>query len=410
MNIRQRFRLLFLLVLILGYSLACTKQHQEKRPYVIVLSMDGFRWDYPQKAPTPNLDLIAKKGVKAQRLIPRFPTKTFPNHYSIATGLYVDNHGIVLNNFHATDLGQDYNKGDRSTVEDGRFYGGEPIWVTAEKQGLKSATFFWVGSEAEVDDVAPSFQKKYDHKFPFSQRIDSVVHWISLPEAQRPQLIMWYMDEPDGSGHRFGPEGEDLKEVITRMDSLVGVFVRAIESLPHADEINIIVLSDHGMAQLSPEKRVFLDHFVDTAMLEVIDGWNPNFNLKVKEGFQDTVFDQLRKANNIKAWKSGTLPERFVYGNHIRCHDIVIVADSGWSVYWSWAIGSESGAHGFDNENTDMHAIFYAKGPNFKKGYVSEPLHNIDIYPLIANILNIQPAQVDGKLERIRHILKEPKP
>lgn len=389
-----------------GFIVSCAKHSRQQKPIVVVLSMDGFRWDYPQKAPTPNLDQIAAQGIRSERLIPRFPTKTFPNHYSIATGLYVDHHGIVLNNFFATDLGVDFNKGDRSTVEDGRFYAGEPIWVTAEKQGVKSATYFWVGSEADVGGVVPSFQKKYDHRFPFSQRIDSVVHWLSLPEAQRPQLIMWYMDEPDGSGHRFGPEGEDLKEVITRMDSLVGVFVRAIESLPHADEINIIVLSDHGMAQLSPEKRVFLDHFVDTAMLEVIDGWNPNFNIKVKEGYSDTVFGQLSKVENIKVWESGVLPVRFVYGNHTRCHDIVIVADSGWSVYWSWDVGSELGAHGYDNENPDMHAIFYAKGPAFKKGFLSEPLHNIDIYPLIAKLLNIQPAEVDGKLERINHILK----
>lgn len=406
MNFWLRFKLLFLSALVLGCSFACTKRQQEQRPYVVVLSMDGFRWDYTDKAPTPSLDLIAKEGVKAMRLIPCFPTKTFPNHYSIATGLYIDNHGIVLNSFYASDLGVDFNKGDRSTVEDGRFYGGEPIWVTAEKQGVKSATYFWVGSEADVDGFVPAFQKKYDHDFPFSQRIDSVVHWLSLPEAQRPHLVMWYMDEPDGSGHRFGPEGEDLKEVITRMDSLVGVFMHAIESLPHADEINIIVLSDHGMAQLSTEKRVFLDHFVDTAMLEVIDGWNPNYNLKIKEGYYDTVLGQLSKVENIKAWESGALPVRFVYGNHIRCHDLVIVADSGWSVYWSWAVGSESGAHGYDNENPDMHAIFYAKGPAFKEGLLSEPLHNIDVYPLIAKLLNIQSAEVDGKIERINHILK----
>lgn len=406
MRTQQYFRTLLLLIasIVLGYS--CNTPPSPQRAYVVVLSMDGFRWDYPQKAPTPNLNLLAAQGVTAERLIPCFPTKTFPNHYSIATGMYVDHHGIVLNNFYATDLVKEYNKGDRSTVEDGRFYGGEPIWVTAEKQGLNSAAYFWVGSEADVGGIVLDLHKKYDHKFPFSQRIDSVVHWLSLPEAQRPQLIMWYMDEPDGSGHNFGPEGEDLKEVITRMDSLVGVFVRAVEALPHAANINIIVLSDHGMAQLSPEKKIYLDHFVDTAMLEVIDGWNPNFNLKVKEGFIDTVFRQLSKAGNIKVWKSGNLPERFVYGNHIRCHDIVLVADSGWSVYWSWAEGSELGAHGFDNANTDMHAIFYAKGPAFKKGLVSEPLHNIDIYPLIAKILNINPAPVDGKIERINHLLK----
>jgi len=368
--------------------------------------MDGFRWDYPDKASTPNLDFIAANGVKAERLIPCFPTKTFPNHYSIATGLYIDNHGIVLNNFHSPEFGQDYNKGNRASVEDGKFYDGEPIWVTAEKQGVRTASYFWVGSEADIDGISPTYQKMYDHKFPYSQRIDSVISWLSLPEAQRPQLIMWYMDEPDWSGHRFGPEGDDLKPVISRMDSLVGVFMKAMLELPHASQINFIVLSDHGMAQLSPERRVILDQYVDTAKIAIIDGWNPNFNLKVKEGYLEEVYDSLRKIEHLHVWKSSEVPERMHYGKHPRTHDLVIVAENNWSVYWSWAIGNETGAHGFDNEFTDMHAIFYAMGPGFKKGYHSEPIPNIDIYPLLAKLLNIQPAPVDGNLDRVNKMLK----
>ncbi|MDP3461581.1 MAG: ectonucleotide pyrophosphatase/phosphodiesterase [Bacteroidales bacterium] len=400
-------RQLFFIIACTHFLFSCSNSEiQTNKQYVVVLSMDGFRWDYPDKASTPNLDFIAANGVKAERLIPCFPTKTFPNHYSIATGLYIDNHGIVLNNFHSPEFGQDYNKGNRASVEDGKFYDGEPIWVTAEKQGVRTASYFWVGSEADIDGISPTYQKMYDHKFPYSQRIDSVIFWLSLPEAQRPQLIMWYMDEPDWSGHRFGPEGDDLKPVISRMDSLVGVFMKAMLELPHASQINFIVLSDHGMAQLSPERRVILDQYVDTAKIAIIDGWNPNFNLKVKEGYLEEVYDSLRKIEHLHVWKSSEVPERMHYGKHPRTHDLVIVAENNWSVYWSWAIGNETGAHGFDNEFTDMHAIFYAMGPGFKKGYHSEPIPNIDIYPLLAKLLNIQPAPVDGNLDRVNKMLK----
>lgn len=403
-------RILIALILsgCLFYSCQPTQNTKTGKPYVVVLSMDGFRWDYPDKAPTPNLNKVAENGVKAERLIPCFPTKTFPNHYSIATGLTIDHHGIVLNNFHAPEFNEDYNKGDRSTVEDGKFYGGEPIWVTAEKQGIRTAIYFWVGSEADIEGVSPSFQKIYDHNFPYSQRIDSVIYWLQMPLVKRPQLIMWYMDEPDWSSHHYGPDGDSLKPVITRMDSLVGVFVDRVKQLPNAGEIDVIILSDHGMAQLSPERQIILDQYIDTTALAIIDGWNPNYNFKVKEGRLDEVYTALKKVDHLQVWKTGELPERLHYGTNPRTHDLVVVADKGWSLFWSWQTGDELGAHGYDNAETDMHAIFYAFGPSFKTHYQSGPIENIDVYPLMARLLGIRPAQVDGNLEKMNLLLKNP--
>jgi predicted AlkP superfamily pyrophosphatase or phosphodiesterase len=401
----KKFNLLLFAVILLGMA-SCTQKAQEEHHYLVILSMDGFRWDYPDKVETPNLDAMATNGVKAERFIPSFPTTTFASHYTMATGLHPNNHGILVNRFYAPDLDADFNKGDRSTVEDGRFYGGEPIWVTAETQDLKTATFFWVGSEADVQGIRPTYWKRYDHHFPYEQRIDTVIHWLNLPEKDRPRLVMWYFDEPDSSGHRYGPDGDSLKPVIVRLDSLVGVFRNKIKTLPHADQINFVIVSDHGMANLSPDKQIMLDQHIDTAMIALVDGWNPTMNIKVKEGFIDQVYEDLKKVDNLHVWKHGEVPERLHHGTHVRTHDLILVAKNGWSINWSWSNYTSNATHGFDNSFEDMHAIFYAEGPDFKSNHSHEPLYTIDLYPLMAHILGLQGAEVDGKFDRVSGMLK----
>jgi predicted AlkP superfamily pyrophosphatase or phosphodiesterase len=401
----KKLNLLLIAVILLGMA-SCTQKAQEVHHYLVILSMDGFRWDYPEKVETPNLDAMATNGARAERFIPSFPTTTFASHYTMATGLHPDNHGILVNRFYAPDLDADFNKGDRSTVEDGRFYGGEPIWVTAETQDLKTATFFWVGSEADVQGIRPTYWKRYDHHFPYEQRIDTVIHWLSLPKAERPKLVMWYFDEPDSSGHRYGPDGDSLKPVIARLDSLVGVFRNKMKALPHANQINFIIVSDHGMANLSPDKQIMLDQHVDTAMIALIDGWNPTMNIKVKEGYLDQVYEDLKKVDNLHVWKHGEVPERLHHGTHVRTHDLILVAENGWTINWSWTPYYSNATHGFDNAFEDMHAIFYAEGPDFKSNHSHEPLYTIDLYPLMAHILGLQGAEVDGKFDRVSGMLK----
>lgn len=394
--------LLPLLLIVLIVS--CSKREQKR--YLVVLSMDGFRWDYASRTSTPTLDYIAANGVRAERLKPSFPSTTFANHYTMATGLHPDHHGIVANRFYATDLDAHFNdRNNRESVHDGRFYGGEPIWVTAEKQNVTTATCFWVGSEADVQGIRPTYWKKYNHSMPYTDRIDTVMYWLELPEAQRPQLVMWYMDEPDSKGHDLGPENDSLMPLISYLDSLVGVFVTRMKSLPHADQINFIVLSDHGMGQLHPDKQIILDQYIDTSLIAHTDGWNPTMNLLVKDGKTDELLEQLSKAPNLQYWKRGNAPERLHHGKHVRTHDVTILADDGYSIYWSWAIGDVKGTHGYDNANPDMHGIFYAMGPDFKKAYSKKTFQNIHLYPLMAKLLQLQPAEVDGKLDSISDIL-----
>jgi alkaline phosphatase D len=383
------------------------KQKQSKQPYLIMLSLDGFRWDYPEKANTPTLDSLTKVGVKAESLKPSFPTKTFPNHYTIATGLYPDHHGIVLNSFYANDLGKSYAIRDRDAVTNGDFYDGEPMWNVAEDQGVKTATLYWVGSSADIDKKRPSKWSLYSNSLSLNSRIDSISTWLSLPEEKRPHLIMWYYPEPDGIGHKYGPNSDEIIKEVEKLDNFVGDFFTAMRKLPNFDELNFIVTSDHGMAQLSPDRVILLDNFVDTNDLEFWHGSNPVFNLKTKDGKLEKVFNNLNgKQKHLNVWKHGEVPEDLHYGNNIRTQDITLASDSGWSIRWSWQKAYGLGTHGFPNRNSDMHAIFYAAGPAFKINHIQPTFNNVDIYPLAGEILKIKMPASDGKIENVKGMLK----
>ncbi|MFA8298793.1 MAG: ectonucleotide pyrophosphatase/phosphodiesterase [Hyphomicrobiales bacterium] len=375
-------------------------------PYVVMLSMDGFRWDYVDSVPTPNLDYIAENGVKAKSLKPSFPTFTFPNHYALATGLYPNNNGIVFNKFYDPELKKKYSIGNRKAVENPDFYKGKPIWVTAENQGMTTASFYWVGSETPICDCQPTFWKKYKHNFPFEKRIDSVVSWLQLPEARRPHLITWYMHEPDASGHRYGPHSKKTDKVVMEMDSLVGVFLTKVQALPIGKKVNIIILSDHGMSPVSDKRWTILKKHIPKRWVKRINGYNPTLSIVANEGYVDSIDMALAKIDHISYWKSTEVPERLHFGSNPIIGDFVVTADSSWSVDYNDLHPPRRGAHGYDNNIMDMHAIFYAIGPAFKEGYTKETFENVNIYPLIAKILKLKPAPVDGDLKNVEDILK----
>jgi len=396
---------LFTIAVFLFIASSCCNK-EEGRPYLVVLSMDGFRWDYPDSIPTPNLDAIAAMGVKAKSLRPAFPSKTFPNHYTMATGLYPNNHGIVLNSFWDPDSNIYYAIRMKEAVKNGYFYGGEPIWVTAEKQDMRSASYFWVGSEADFGGYESSITKEYDWRVPYEDRIDSVMAWLQLPEKQRPHLIMWYMSEPDHAGHDFGPFAKETNEVIMYQDSLLGAFLEKITTLPTADEPNLIFTSDHGMQASHPDRTEYLEDYIKKSWIKELQGYNPNYNILAEEGCLDSLYNALRTAKHFKVWKSDEVPERLNYGSNPRCMDLVVCADSAWRIKPKRDNkGGSLGDHGYDNRNTDMHAIFYATGPAFKKGHFHPTFNNVDLYPLFAYILELEPAEVDGNFDNVKEML-----
>jgi len=378
------------------------------RPYVVLLSIDGFRWDYDTKTQTPTFDSITLNGVKAEGLQPCFPSKTFPNHYSIATGLYPGNHGLVSNSFNAKDINQTYSIDDRSKVEDGRFYLGEPIWVTAEAQHVKTASYFWVGSEAQIKGYRPTYWKKYEHRFPYEQRIDSVIGWLNKPYSERPHLVTWYIDRTDGVGHKYGPDSKQIVKSVAMLDSLMGVFMFKLNQLSIKDSVNFIIVSDHGMESIDSSRVVYLDKILKKEWVDTAFGGNPFAMIEPAKKCTDSIMTLLNCTPGIKAWKKEDLPERFHLKQSPRVSPVVVIADSSWSLTLiDDGYKYKGGTHGYDNLNRNMYGIFYAIGPQFKKGYNPGILYNIDIYDLLARILEIQPAPNDGQPERIMKVLKE---
>lgn len=410
-SIPMKIRTFLFLLLIGAMSFACTSQKQSSlhttEQYVVMLSMDGWRWDYASRVETPNLDYIATMGVMAEYSKPAFPSKTFPNHYSMATGLYPDNHGIVDNNFTCPELGT-YRLGDRASVENGAFYGGEPIWVTAETQGVTTASFFWVGSEAPVKGVQPTYWKQFDGRVPFTDRIDTVLHWLQLPLDQRPRLVTFYFQEPDSQGHATGPDSPEIDQLVMHLDSLVGVLIAGLKDLDIYNQINLIVTSDHGMTEVSPERYIDISAYTPRNWYTRTHGGNPLLHADPIEGMMDSIYNILQQVENIYVWKKAEVPARLNYGTNPRIGELVILADSTWSVGWGRAREgyNSGGAHGWDNAKKDMHTIFYAMGPAFKVNHRHQAIEVVDLYPLIARIMGLRPAEVDGKMERVEGMLR----
>ncbi|MEJ2501762.1 MAG: ectonucleotide pyrophosphatase/phosphodiesterase, partial [Gemmatimonadota bacterium] len=240
------------------------------RPYLVLVAFDGMRHDLVDRTATPAFDRVAARGARADGLIPAYPSKTFPNHYSIVTGLYPAHHGIVDNAFYDPHRNAVYRLGDTIAVRDGSWYGGEPIWVTAEKQGLRTASFYWVGSEAPIAGVRPTYFKAYRDDFPYEARVDTVLHWLSLPPAERPQLITLYFPEPDHTLHREGPAAEAVDRAVRRLDDVLGRLLDGLDRLPIADSVHLVLVSDHGMAPAPEDHVIVLDEVADLAGVRVI--------------------------------------------------------------------------------------------------------------------------------------------
>ena len=392
----QLLSLTFFLLTSLLYS------QSDKNAYVVLVSMDGFRWDYARQFNLPNLKQIAKEGVHAKSMRPSYPSKTFPNHYSIVTGLYPDHHGIINNAFYDTALNESFSL-STNAKNDSRFYGGNPIWNVAEQQGVKTASFFWPGSD--TDQKRPTYYKNYDDKVSYGTRIDTVIKWLQLPENERPHLITLYFDEPDHTGHDFGPLSPENKKMVIKMDSIMGQLSSKLNQLAIGQQINLIIVSDHGMADISNDKKVAILDYIKPEWLGYKTVINPIMSLEAKAGFQDSIALALKKVPHIKFWKSTDVPKRLHYGTNPRVHDFVIEAKKGYSLVSKRDQNIKGGTHGYDNKEKDMHAIFYAKGPAFKVDKKVGTFQNVSVYPLIAHILGLQIDEVDGKLSDVKTML-----
>jgi predicted AlkP superfamily pyrophosphatase or phosphodiesterase len=284
---------------------------------VVMISLDGFRADYIDRPAAVHLRALAARGVRAERLVPSFPSKTYPNHYALVTGLYPEHNGIVANSMQDAELGH-FAIGNDPAVRDARWWFGEPIWVTAEKQGLRAAAYFWPGSEAPIGGVRPTWYKKYDGTVPNAERVRAVLAWLALPADSAPRLINAYFGDADDAGHKHGPGAVEIDSAIARLDSAVGAIMNGITRLDLATTVNIVVVSDHGMAEIKPDRIVYLDDFVSLDSLEVVD-WTPIAAIVPKKGHERYVYDALKNANpHLAIYRKAAVPKRFNFNTGSR--------------------------------------------------------------------------------------------
>ncbi|MBL0178467.1 MAG: alkaline phosphatase family protein [Gemmatimonadetes bacterium] len=293
---------------------------------VLLISLDGFRWDFLDRAVAPNLQALARGGVRAQWMTPAFPSLTFPNHYTMVTGLYPEHHGIIANNIRDAALGT-FRISDTTAVRNAGWWGGEPIWRTVQRQGKHAAAFFWPGSEAPIGGAMPWRFMRFNDAFPNAARVDSVLTWLSLPTGEAPSVVTLYYSDVDHAGHDDGPDAPATDSAIARVDSMIGRLMAGLAARKLTDRVNVIVVSDHGMIATSAERVIKLDDYISLADVEVVD-WSPVGTLIPKPGKEEAVYAALFRAHpQLTIYKKGEIPARLHFNSHARITPLVLVAD-----------------------------------------------------------------------------------
>ena len=376
---------------------------------LILVSLDGFRWDYLDKfkAQTPHLNQLASDGVRMERLIPVFPSLTFPNHYTIVTGLYPEHHGIVNNRMYDPNFDASFYIFDNPGPTDGRWWGGEPIWVTAIKQGRTADCMFWPGSEAQIDGVRPTEWKMFDAKITPDQVVDTGLAWLA--QTNRPGLLTLYFHEVDTESHHHGVESAQVAQAVPQMDEAVGRLMDGVQRLGLTNSTDVIIVSDHGMTDLSTNRVIALSDYVDLSTVQV-DTWGAVAGLRPLTGSPDVLYAAFAgKENHFKVYRREDMPYRFHYRDNPRIPPVVLIADEGWYINkqpLQPGRNFESATHGFDNELPSMGATFIAYGPAFKKHVTLPPTPNVDIYNLLCATLGLTAATNDGDDTLVKGVLK----
>lgn len=389
--------------------------------YTVIVSLDGFRWDYPQIYNTPTLNLMKREGVSAI-MTPSFPSATYPNHYAMATGLYPDHNGIINNVFWDKSDLCSYNMKDSTTRNNPRYYLGDPIWSTAKRQGLRTACLYWIGSDVPIKNSYPDYHLNWMERphMPFEKRIEKVLSLLRMPSKQRPRLIMLYLEEPDDKGHHYGPYSKEVAQSVHYVDSLTGVLWKGIKQLPFGHKINFIVLSDHGMTEIKRDKIIYLDDYVKEEWIEKAAGHTPT-SIYTHNHFRDSVYEALKKAPHLYVWKKEAIPSSLHYGENPYIGDILAVPELGWRLSETFRPynlkGKKTivdnlalklkGEHGYFPWLKDMQVVFRACGPDFKQNYQAQKFENVNIYYLLCHLLNIDASPNDGNLKKIENMLAE---
>jgi predicted AlkP superfamily pyrophosphatase or phosphodiesterase len=400
-----------LLVVLLGGVSAAGQpptRITDLQPTVLLISIDGFRADYLDRGVTPNLIRIAKSGVRAEWMQPAFPTKTFPNHYTIVTGLYPEHHGIVGNEFWDPENGKQF-KYNQPVALETQWWGGEPIWITAEKQGVKAGTLFWPGAEVQHNGQRASHWMRYQHEMPNRERVRRILAWLDKPANERPQLLTMYFHMVDTAGHDHGPDSPQLMAALKAVDASLGALLDGLRQRGIERQVNLVIVSDHGMAYSRPEQKIFLEDYMDLAGVQVAV-WGQVLSIASADGNHEALIASLQKLPHAKVFKKCDLPERLHYCRNPRISPVIVMADEGWEVTTREHTAKNShdyGMHGYDNALPSMRALFIARGPGLKSNKRIPGFANIHVYALMCQLLGIQPAPNDGSLDPFRTVLRK---
>lgn len=410
----RRFTLTLSAILAVLFLPACAATTEPKpvaaRP-LILISIDGFRWDYLQKFNPPVLKQLADAGVRAKRLTPSFPSLTFPNHYTIITGLHPEHHGIVANTFYDPALREKFNFKTHETSVDPRWWtGGEPVWITAEKQGVRSACFFWPGSEAENHGTRPSFHKAFDKSLTCVERVSGVLAWLDLPPEQRPRFCTLYFDVVDTKGHLHGPDAPETGAAVLEVDEAIGRLLAGLAQRGLREQTDLVIVSDHGMEPVSPDRVILLDDYVDLGTVD-IDFTGANAGLRPKSGTAvELVVKFQGKHPQLSAWLRADVPESLHYRASERIAPVVLSAAPGWFILSRDFLRMrrmvfDRGAHGYDPASPNMGALFIASGPSFQRGRMIGEVENVHLYNLLCAALGLKPAPNDGDDRLVREVM-----
>jgi predicted AlkP superfamily pyrophosphatase or phosphodiesterase len=404
-----RWVLLVVLLAVAGCTGPAPRRDAPLRAPVILISIDGFRADYLDRGLTPALASLAADGVRADAMKPSFPTLTFPNHYTLVTGLYPDHHGIVNNRMVDPKTGKAFVYKEADSIADPAWWGGEPLWVSVEKQGRHAATMFWPGSDVAIDGTRPSLWLHFDGKLTPDQRVDQLLRWTDLRGDARPSFYTLYLEQVDHAGHDDGPDSPAVNAAMRDVDAALARLVDGLKARGLFDRTNLVVVSDHGMTSTAPERQVYLDDLVNLDEAGFVTGGIlAGLNPKPAEA-APVERAILASHEHMTCWRKSDVPARLHYGTNPRVPALLCLADDGWIITTHDDAAKRThfslGEHGYDNDDPNMRALFVAHGPAFKSGLRVREFDNVDVYPLLAHLLAIKPAPNDGRFEDVRAML-----
>ncbi len=393
--------LLFALAAIGTLEVPAAESTQRPRPIVILIAIDGWRWDYLERFAPPTLRRLAASGVRSEGLVPVFPSKTFPNLYTIVTGLYPERHGIVSNSMIDPGLPGRFTLSNRDVQQDTRWWGGEPLWVTAERQGQIAATMFSPGSDAEIAGDRPTSWKVFDNELPNAARVDQILAWLRAPDPARPTFLTLYFSTVDSAGHDWGPEAAETRAAAHEVDTAIARLVAGVNTLGLTARTNFVLVSDHGMAVVARNRTIVLDDYLDLSAVDLIDS-SPILGVNPRTGSVDALYAALKdKHPALQVFTREALPTEYRLRDHPRLPAVIGVADDGWHITTREVLQRENdrvpgGTHGYDPRHRSMHGLFVASGPQFRSGLVVPAFENVHVYELLCRVLALRPASNDG--------------